>query len=710
MRGAVRGRHDGVAGRSRCGKAGARGRRLPAALIATGLGLAPAVAQETVPGQEMLPEIVVAAPAASSTTLQPVTELDRHDIERNDAASLADTLATQPGITASTFAPGASRPIIRGLGDYRVRVQENGIGAHDASDFSPDHAVPIDPLVTDRIEVIRGPATLRYGSQAIGGVVDAGNNRIPDAVPSNGLSGRVSGAFNSANNGTDAAILIDAGHGAFAVHADVSRRNASDYRIPGGRQSNSALRAQSQALGGSYIFDGGYAGLSVSHATSLYHIPGIAETQDNTRIDLRQTNIASKGEWRAPFAGIDAIRYAFGASDYIHYELGRDTAGIDGVQNTIRNREQEGRIEIDHAPLATSFGSLTGQWGVQLLHRQLGTEGSLGGLLAPTDTLSFAGYAFEQMQLSETLTAQGALRIESAAVAGTAAVFPASFLPLPALVPQSDARRRFTPASAAIGLTQALPLDIIATLSAHYAQRAPAAPELYSRGSDDASGTFVIGNPNLKIETAKSIEFGLKRKSGAFRFDASLYATRYDDFIFKQLTGHFCTDAFSTCGAAGPLIQVVYGQRDALFRGGEFSAQLDVAPLFGGTFGLDMQFDMVRATFTDGSNVPRIPPMRLGGGLWWRNAEWHARIGLLHAFAQTHTGLNETPTDGYNLLKAEISRTQPIADTSFGVREITYGIVGDNLLDENIRNHVSFKKAEVLQPGRTIRLFATARF
>jgi len=684
---------------------------LMAALMATlmaakpGLmGLAPAAAQE------ILPEIIVAAPAASSVDLQPVTEIGRDDIERGDSASLADTLATQPGIAASTFAPGASRPIIRGLGDYRVRVQENGIGAHDASDFSPDHGVPIDPLITDRIEVIRGPATLRYGSQAIGGVVNATNNRIPEAVPSNGLSGRVSGTLNSVNSGADAAIVLDAGHGAFAVHADANRRSASDYRIPGGRQSNSALRAQSQALGGSYIFDGGYAGLSVSHATSLYHIPGIAETQDNTRIDLRQTNIAGKGEWRAPFAALDAIRYAFGASDYVHYELGRNVTGIDSVQNTIRNREQEGRIEVDHAPLATAFGPLTGSWGVQMLHRQLGTEGSLGGLLAPTDTLSFAGYAFEQMQFTDTLTMQGALRIESATVAGTAAVFPSNFLPPPALVPQSDARRRFTPTSAAIGLTQALPLDITATLSAHYAQRAPAAPELYSRGSDDASGTFVIGNPNLKMETAKSIELGLKRRNGAFRFDASLYATRYDDFIFKQLTGNFCTDEFSTCGASGPLIQVIYGQHDALFRGGEFSAQLDVAPLAGGTFGIDMQFDAVRATFTDGSNVPRIPPMRAGGGLWWRSAEWHARVGLLHAFAQTRIDLNETPTDGYNLLKAEISRTQQLAASTFGVREITYGIVGDNLLDENMRNHVSFKKDEVLLPGRTVRLFATARF
>lgn len=252
---------------------------------------------------------------------------------------------------------------------------------------------------------------------------------------------------------------------------------------------------------------------------------------------------------------------------------------------------------------------------------------------------------------------------------------------------------------------------MVATLNAQYTQRAPAAPELYSRGSDGASGTFVIGNPDLNIETAQSIELGLKRTKGTFRFEANVYYTRYLDFIFKQVTGNRCVDTFATCNpVAGPLTQVVYGQNDANFRGAELAAQVDVTQLGNGTFGIDGQFDIVRATFTDGVNVPRIPPMRVGGGVWWRSPEWYARVGLLHAFAQNDISINETPTDGYNLLKAELAYTHAFTRTDMGLREIAVGISGDNLLDENIRNHISFKKAEVLQPGRSVRLFTNVRF
>jgi iron complex outermembrane receptor protein len=291
-----------------------------------------------------------------------------------------------------------------------------------------------------------------------------------------------------------------------------------------------------------------------------------------------------------------------------------------------------------------------------------------------------------------------------------APIFPSNFLPPPDTFSETAATRDFTPKSFSFGLLKSLPWDMVANLSVQRAQRAPAAPELYSRGSDGASGTFVIGNPDLKIETAESVEVGLKRSSGQLRFEASLYYTRYLDFIFKQVTGNFCTDTFASCGATGPLLQVAYGQRDANFRGAELMAQLDVTPLSDGMLGIDTQFDVVRATFADGSNVPRIAPMRVGGGVWWRSAEWYARLGVLHAFTQNDIALNETSTAGYNLLKAEVSYTHTFAKVDGGLRDITFGVTGDNLLDEQVRNHISFKKAEVLQPGRGVRLFTSMRF
>lgn len=676
--------------------------------------------------QEVLPEIAVSAPADSpagpgdglqpgpvnitDSTFQSTTAVTGREIGRSSAASLADVLSTLPGVSSSTFAPGASRPNIRGLDDYRVRVQENGIGSQDASDFSQDHQVPIDPLSADKIEVIRGPATLRYGSQAIGGVVSATNNRIPEALTPGGFSARFKGGASSVDNGLDGAASLDASGGNVAIHADAYARRAGDYRIPGGVQTNTRLQAEGQSVGGSYIFDGGYIGTAIQHITSLYHIPGVIDTRENTRIDLEQTKWTSKGEWRAPTDGIDAARFTFGASDYRHNELGIGSNGVDGVQNVIKNRELEGRFELDHAAVTTALGALTGTWGAQIGHRELGTAGSLGGLLAPTKTDTAAIFGFEQIRFTDTLKLQVAGRIEHHLVKGLAPSFPANFLPPPNTFTEEAGRRSFAPKSVSVGVLKDLPWDMVATLTAQRVQRAPAAPELYSRGSDDASGTFVIGNPNLKIETAQTAEIGLKRAKGQLRFETSLYYTYYQDFIFKQVTGNFCTDAFVTCGATGPLIQVAYGQRDAIFRGAELAAQLDVTPLGDGMFGVDGQYDIVRATFTDGTNVPRIAPMRLGGGVWWRSAEWYARVGLLHAFAQNDVSLNETPTDGYNLLRAELSYTHAFARTDSGPREITVGLAGDNLLNEAIRNHISFKKAEVLQPGLGVRLFTNVRF
>jgi len=687
--------------------------------------LSAGIASIGVHAQDMLPEISVSAPADLATgdgmqrgpinitdsTFQSTTGITGREIQRSNASSLADLISGLPGVSSSTFAPGASRPNIRGLDDYRVRVQENGIGTQDASDFSQDHQVPVDPLAADKVEVIRGPATLRYGSQAIGGVVSATNNRIPEALVPNGFSARFKGGASSVDNGLDGATSLDASGGNFAIHADAYARRAGDYRIPGGVQANTRLQSEGQAVGGSYIFDGGYIGTAIQHITSLYHIPGNADSLAKTRIDLEQTKWTSKGEWRAPTDAIAAVRFTFGASDYKHDEIGIGAAtGIDGVQNTIKNRELEARFELDHAALATPMGALTGTWGAQVGHRELGTTGILGGLLAPTKTDTGAIFGFEQIQFSETLKLQAAGRIENHLVKGLAPTFPANFLPPPDTFSEEPGRRTFAPKSVSVGVLKNLPWDMVATLTAQRVQRAPAAPELYSRGSDGASGTFVIGNPNLRIETAQTAEIGLKRAKGEFRFETSLYYTRYQDFIFKQVTGNFCTDTFATCGAAGPLIQVVYGQRDAIFRGAEFAAQLNVTPLGDGVFGVDGQYDIVRATFTDGTNVPRIAPMRLGGGVWWRNAEWFARVGLLHAFAQTDVGLNETPTDGYNLLKAEVSYTHVFNQSDSGPREISVGLAGDNLLNENIRNHISFKKAEVLQPGLGVRLFTNVRF
>jgi iron complex outermembrane receptor protein len=228
-------------------------------------------------------------------------------------------------------------------------------------------------------------------------------------------------------------------------------------------------------------------------------------------------------------------------------------------------------------------------------------------------------------------------------------------------------------------------------------------------GPHDATGTFEIGDPSLSKETGRTIELGLRRAEGPLRFDAAAYSTRFDGFIYKRLTGTTCDDDFASCGAGTALQQIVYSQQSAVFVGVEVAAQYDLLPLGSGVLGVDAQYDYVRARFTDGTNVLRIPPMRIGGGLSYRDDTWFARIGLLHAFAQNLVAPDETATAGYDNLRTELAFRQKLAPGS-GIEEIRFGIVGDNLFDDDIRNSASFKKSEILLPGRGIRAHLALRF
>jgi iron complex outermembrane receptor protein len=640
-------------------------------------------------------------------------------IEAAPGNTLGAILFDKPGMSASTFSPaGASRPVIRGLDNFRVRIQENGIGSHDVSDLGEDHGVPIDPLAAQQIEVLRGPSTLRWGSQAIGGVVSVTNNRIPESVPQNGFSMETRAAVSSADHGYEASTLLDmgaldaAGYGG-AVHADLYKRYGGDYEIPHGRQENSGVNSAGESLGGSSIGPQGFFGFNVSHFGSVYHIPGEDGASNQTRIDMDQLKFTSKGEYRPDAAGIEAVRYWFGATKYKHNEINDD----DGIAATFKNDEQEARIETQLTPRETGLGTLTTAFGVQAGHQQLGTSGEAGGLLAPAETSSAAGFIFNELQFAPGWKAQLAGRIEFDAVNGTPDFFPASYDPAdgPA-IPGSKTDRNFAPKSVSLGVLKELPSDMVASLTASYVERAPRTPELFSKGSHDAPGTFEIGNPDLQIEKAKTIELGLRHTKGQFRFDGSLYYTKFDNFIYKRLTGLECNEDFASCGvtAADPngeiFKQIVYSQADATFYGGEFAAQYDIGRLARGTYGVDGQYDYVRAKFADGTNVPRIPPQRVGGGVYWSDPTWFLRVGLLHAFGHDDIAPNETPTGGYNLLKAEINYRQQLVTYGGVPVLLTLGIVGDNLLDDSVRNSVSFRKDDVELPGRNVRAYASLKF
>ncbi|WP_439574690.1 TonB-dependent receptor [Phreatobacter sp.] len=678
-----------------------------------------------VAAQTTLPEILIEAPrtedrgtaalregelAVIDRAFVPVTVVPEGEIQRNGGRTLGDQLFALPGITGSSFAPGAaSRPVIRGLDNARVRVQENGIGAQDVSDLSEDHAVPLDPMAAERIEVIRGPAALRFGSQAIGGVVNITNERIPTRLGRDGASGMATGGVNSADGGLEGAARVRATSGNWAFSGDVFGRNAGDYAIPGGRQANSFSNAFGASFGASYFFDRGYIGAAISHFRALYGIPGTESAPDGVRIGMQQTRLTAKGEIRFDGHVVDTVRFWLGGSIYRHNEQHLDMGAFETAA-TFRNEEVEGRVETVFRPLATPVGTLNSVFGVQFGAGNLSTAGEAGGLIAPAATRTAAAFLFNELALTPATRAQASLRIEHARIAGTGTIFP-GFDGGAGVPVEFAAGRSFTPMSVSLGLLQDLPFGMVASLTGQYVERAPRAQELYSRGPHEASGTFEIGNPNLTKETATSIEIGLRRAQGPVRFDATAYYARYSGFIYKQLTGLTCDDDFASCGSGGgtELRQLAFAQQNATFYGAEVRGQLDIGEVAGGTFGVEGRYDFVHARFADGTNAPRIPPHRLGGGLYWRNEAWFARVTLLHAFAQTRIAADETPTPGYNLLNAELSYRMALRPGA-GARSVTFGLVGTNLLDETIRNHVSFKKDEVVMPGRSVRFFTTVRF
>jgi iron complex outermembrane receptor protein len=654
--------------------------------------------------------------AASGTPLQiepdpnfaAITVLAEKELLSQSYDQLGDALATKPGIASSSFAPGASRPIIRGLSGFRVGITENGLMVGDVSALSDDHAVPVDPNATRQVEVVRGPATLRYGSPTIGGVVNALNDRIPEMVPPLGIVLETRGGISSVDGSRNGSALVEAGSGSFVAHADMFSRTASDYGIPGGKQANTSLDSEGFSVGGSWIVGNGFVGMAFGSLDSTYFIPGIEAAADRNHIVLHQAKWTSRGEWRVDSATVGSVRFWLGATDYRHNEVDGLGAGA-VIGSTFLSTLYEARVEAQLRPVETGLGELRGAIGTQWYHRDLSAAGEDGVLLAPATTQSLAAFIFEELQVAPKLRLQFAARIEGDDVSGTAAAFPPGFIPPPDDPVLSDARSRFMPKSVSFGALYDLPLGVVARLTGQHVERAPDATELFYKGPHDSTATWEIGNPDLRIESANTVELGFKRAKGDFRFDASAYRTGFQSFIFKRFTGAKCDGDFASCGTGSEFDQAVYSQRDATFYGAELQTEYDIARLWRGVWGIEGQYDFVHATFDDGSYVPKIPPHRLGGGVYFRDANWLARLSLLHAFAHTQVADFESSTPGYNLLNAEVSYTFKLDKQGDLVPEMTIGLKAENLLDDDIRLSTSYKSDEVLQPGRNVRLFGSMK-
>lgn len=622
--------------------------------------------------------VVTASPLAhmadDTPTITSVVNSD--DIRKAGGASIADALAKVPGVSGTGFASGASRPIIRGMDAQRVRILENGTSVSDVSDVGPDHGVPIDPLSARRIEVVRGAGTLRYGSQAIGGVINAINDRVPTAMFTDAVAGELTGSFGTADDSWQGSALVDAQLGNFALHADAFVRDTGDYDTPLGKLSNSFFRGHGTALGGSYFFGSdaeSHVGAAVEQYDAEYGIPG-----EDSFIDLTQTKVITRSSFALGSGLFKSFKLDGSYADYEHSEMHDGHADA-----TFKNREWNGRAELLFNPLGPVAQSALG---FEYMHRDFTALGEASSYLLPTETETVAGYVFTDIEPIPRLHIEASARVEHARVSGT---------------PISDVfvQREFTPLSGAIGVLYELSDTVKIGVTGSTTGRAPAITEMFARGPHEGSGTFEFGNPGLSVERAKSLETTLRVDSGRFGFEGSIYGSWFNNYIYGHLTGRTCEEDGSCSDSPdGEMRELVYRQQKARFRGLEGQASYALIDSAAGTLEASILADYTRATFEDGKNVPRIPAYRVGGGLEWTSAAFDAGVTLMHVGDQNRFGTFDTRTEGYDSLSAQMAWRPFRAEPG-----IEFAIVGQNLTNAVQRNAAALNKDWVVMPGRTVR-------
>ncbi len=634
-------------------------------------------------------EIVVTASADSrreSEVYQAVNVLGEEELAAKLQPTIGETLAQEPGVSSTSFGAGASRPVIRGLGADRIRVLEEGVGTGDVSNISPDHAVSVDPGNAEQIEIVRGPATLLYGSNAVGGVVNVISDRIPNETSAQAISGNLDLRYGSAAEEKSTGLSLNGGENKFAWHADLSLRDTNDYSIPGpadpdddpdhfeGVLENSALETRSGTVGGSYIADRGFFGAAFTRFTTNYGVPGHhhhegeegeeeEEEEGGVTIDMESQRLDFKGEL-TDLAIFQTVRVRMGLSDYEHVELEPD--GSVGTRFT--NDGLEGRIEAHHR----TFGRVRGTWGAQLTTNDFVAAGE-EAYIPPNDSRATAIFAYEELP-GETFDIQFGARLEHQHVRVDASDLP---------------DREFGGISGSVGGIWRPAEGYAIALSLARAVRLPTATELYANGPHAATRQFEVGNPMLDEETSLGLDIALRRTVGRFRGELNLFNNAFDGYIYEEPTGEEA-DGF-------PVFAFV--QRDARFRGAEIATHTHLFSHRESHVELDMSADYVRATLRDGGNLPRIPPVRVAVGIRTHGGPWHLMAEVRRTFDQDDTAPLESPTDGYTMVNAHLGYRLIVGNT---VHDIL--LRGTNLTDALARSHVSALKEVAPLPGRDIGL------
>ena len=599
---------------------------------------APAWAQQALP-----PVVITGNPLGGKEVETPSSVLTGDALVLRRGSSLGETLNGLPGVSSSYFGPNANRPVIRGQDGDRIRVLSNAGASLDASSLSFDHAVPIDPLVVERIEVLRGPAALLYGGSAVGGVVNAIDNRIPKS-PLSAASGAVETRFGGASRERAVSALVEGGGNGFALHADAFRRSTDDLRVPAfdrpladgtterrTRIANSASRAEGGALGASRVWEHGYLGVSIDTYRNAYGI--VAE--DDITIQMRRDKLALAGELRSPDGFVKTLRAQAASTDYQHQEI----EGNGAVGTTFKTRGSDARVEAVHRAFTLGAVRVEGTLGMQF---ESARSSALGeeAFVPTTHTRHAAAFLLERWSWGDRGHLSAGARVEQARVRseGDADSGVVQFGPAQ--------ERSFSPRSTSIGAVFNLNAKWQASSSWSTTERAPTSYELYANGVHAATSAYERGDPQQATERGRNVDLALAWRDGTDHVKLGVFDGRFSNYIALAATGE--PDFVNDAGDSFPVF-AFQGVRAHLY-GLEAEGTWRV---LAGTrnVDLDAKLDLVRGRNQDsGQPLPRLAPRRATLGMTLVQDGWTARVEVQHASAQARVPNTDVATPGWTLV------------------------------------------------------------
>ena len=638
-----------------------------------------------------------------------VSVVDTQALQRAARPSIGETLASQPGVTASSFGPTASRPILRGLSGERVRILIDGIGTLDLSSSDPDHQVTVNPLTAERIEVLRGPSALLFGSSAIGGVVNVIDTRIPRSVPTEPVRIDALAEYGSAANERSGNVSLDVPLGAdFVAHADGAYSKFDDLKIGGfvlsrplreealasadpdvraladlkGTLPNTAGTIGDVAGGLAYVNGDTNIGFSVSHHTFRYGVPirfslDPAEEAEQPTIDGRQTradvraNVGLGGAFKL-------LEFRGGISKYHHDELTPEG----DVDSSFFTHGGEMRADI----VQKDRGGWGGTTGAQLLDIDVHLSGDEKYL--PDSSNRQLGFFTLQSLVRGPVRFEAGLRIESTRLHADSDTAIAANGGVIGTKPISAS---YTPISASVGANYEFATGWRAGVSLSHSERAPAIDELFANGPHGGSETFEVGDPTLGKESSNSVEVSFHRTTGPVHLQGSLYYSRFSNFIFQAPTG----------AVRDGLPVFSYREGKADYYGFELQGDARFGRALGIDWGGELVTDGVRATIKGFGPAPLIPPLRVIGAVTGSRGQLDGRVEIERDFAHDRVAPIETSTPGFTLVNASLD-WHPFAANP----ELTLSLQGNNLFDVDARRSTSILKDYAPLAGRDIRVSA----